>query len=399
MDIFFVRKAVYDKNRNVLAYEIAFNKQETLSKNLDIEEKRLKFVCNMGTVGLNQFTNNKKAFINFTTISILEEIPDLLGKDNIIVQLNKNIDIDYEMIKSIKKLHNDGFTISYKDVCTYEEIENIAPYLDIVKIDVNKIERKDILSIISKIKDKKIKLLANNISDEDKLDKAITDGFSMFEGEYFSKPTIVNDKDIAVRNSNRFNIIVELLNEEFDIERVEYIIKSDLSISYKLIRFLNSSTFGFIQTINSIKQAIMLLGRDELRKWLTLIVISEMQVDNNEELVKNTIVRGRFCELLAGKIVPQKKSKAFIVGLFSDLDLFMDKPMQTLVDEIHLEKEVCEALLGEENSIRKILELVKAYEKMDVRKVQAYCEDLNIDKQILFDIYSEAIDWVNESDI
>ena len=143
----------------------------------------------------------------------------------------------------------------------------------------------------------------------------------------------------------------------------------------------------------------MLLGRDELRKWLTLIAISEMQVDNNEELVKNTIARGRFCELLAEKIVPQKKSKAFMVGLFSDLDLFMDKPMKTLVEEVHLEKEVSEALLGEENSIRKILELVKAYEKMDVRKVQAYCEELNIDKQILFDIYSEAIDWVNETNI
>ena len=399
MNIFFVRHAVYDKNRNVLAYEIAFNKEETLSENLNIEERRIKFVCNMGTVGLNQFTNNKKAFINFTTISILEEIPDLLGKDNIIVQLNKNIDMDSEVIKCIHKLHNNGFTIAYKDLCSYEEIEKIVPYLDIVKIDVSKVERKDILSIIKKLKDKKIKLLANNIAHQDTLDKAITDGFSMFEGEYFSKPTIVNDKDIAVRNSNRFNIIVELLNEEFDIERVEYIIKSDLSISYKLIRFLNSSTFGFIQTINSIKQAIMLLGRDELRKWLTLIVISEMQVDNNEELVKNTIVRGRFCELLAGNIVPQKQSKAFIVGLFSDLDLFMDKPMKTLVEEIHLEKEVSEALLGEENTIRKILELVKAYEKMDVRKVQSYCEELNIDKQILFDIYSEAIDWLNETNI
>ncbi|MBU5487486.1 HDOD domain-containing protein [Clostridium sp. MSJ-8] len=399
MDIFFVRQAVYDKNRNVLAYEIAFNKQETLSDNLSLEDRRLKFVCNMGTVGLNRFTNNKKAFINFTTISILEEIPDLLGKDNIIVQLNKNIDLDYEVIKSIQELHRSGFTIAYKDVCSYEEIEKIIPYLDIVKIDINNVERRDILSIVAKLKDKKIKLLANNVTSEELLDKAISDGFYMFEGEYFSKPVIVNDKDIAVRNSNRFNIIVELLNEEVDIERIEYIIKSDLSISYKLIRFLNSSTFGFIQTINSIKQAIMLLGRDELRKWLTLIAISEMQVDNNEELVKNTIARGRFCELLAEKIVPQKKSKAFMVGLFSDLDLFMDKPMKTLVEEVHLEKEVSEALLGEENSIRKILELVKAYEKMDVRKVQAYCEELNIDKQILFDIYSEAIDWVNETNI
>lgn len=123
-----------------------------------------------------------------------------------------------------------------------------------------------------------------------------------------------------------------------------------------------------------------------------------MENGDNEEKIRNTIIRGRFCELVAEKSFIIKKSKAFIVGLFSELNVFIEEDMDSILDKIKLDSEVKAALLGEENTLKMILDLVKAYEKMDVKKIGELAEKLNINKGDLFDLYSKSIDWLNEVD-
>ena len=169
-----------------------------------------------------------------------------------------------------------------------------------------------------------------------------------------------------------------------------------MGISYKLMRFLNSAAFSFVQKISSIRQAIMLLGREELRKWLTLIVISEMQIDSNEELSNNTIIRGRLCELICDKISKEKKSHAFIVGLFSNLNEFINMDMESIVSELPIDNDIKDALLGKENALGNILSLVKAYEVMDSEKMDFLTDKLSLNKKELLQMYLDSIDWLNE---
>ena len=401
MDLLLTRQAVFDRNRNIHAYDLIFEDYKDSVDYEAIENKRIKFICNLGTSGLSNFTDNKKSFCNFTYVSLLEGIPELLGKDNIIVQISSKINNINNIRSDLNDLKESNFEIAYviKNINDYNE--DICSLIDIFKIDFNNLSEYDIRKLSSKIRrdNPMCELFANNIDNEEKYNLAEELNFNYFSGKFYSNPVAFLDKDIAVKNSNRFDIVIELLKEDLDIERLEYIIKTDLSISYKLIRFLNSPVFGFVQNINSIRQAIMLLGEKGLRRWLTLVVVSEMYNTRNEEMMNNTIIRGRFCELVAEKIGILKGEKAFMVGLFSELNVLFEKYMKDILKNLHLEKEVSDALLGKENILKSILELVKAYEKMDVKSVKFYSKDLEIDEMILFELYSQSIDWLNDTKV
>ena len=270
--------------------------------------------------------------------------------------------------------------------------------IDIYKIDFMAADRKTRKSIINKIREinPRAELLAEKIENEEEYKEALEDGYSYFQGYHFSKPVVISEKDIAVKNLNCFHVMIELLNPDFNIDSVENIVKSDLAMSYKLIKFLNSSKFGFKQEITSIRQAIMMLGRNELKKWLSLIAISEMQNDNNEEVTSSSIVRACFCELIALEIAAEKSSNAFMTGLFSNLDNFISKDMESIMEEIPLSAEVKGALLGEDNILGNILKLVYAYENMDMIQVDKLCNVLKYDKKLLVEQYIESINWLDK---
>ena len=379
MGMLLVRQAIYNRNMDVYAYDMMFENPK-LNGEFDrkIEEKRIAFICNYGTLGLHKFTNNKKAVINFTELSLFEDIPDLLGRENIIVEISQKLEFNKKVMKAISDLKEKGFTIAFKWSNNNDIPVKLCNIVDIVVINFGNIE--NIGLIYSTFY--RSKILITEIDNEDRYNLVKEKNIDYFVGEYFSKSTVINKKDISVRNSNRFNLIIQLLNDDINIDNIENIIKSDLSISYKLVRYLNSSTFGFMQQINSIRQAIILLGKDELRKWLTLIIVSDMQPKDQEEVTNNIIIRGRFCELVAENIIPSKKSMAFMTGIFSELNKLMDMNMEEVVADMQVDREVKWALLGKEGILKDILELVIYYEKMDVKKVELHANKLNIDKSI-----------------
>ena len=189
--------------------------------------------------------------------------------------------------------------------------------------------------------------------------------------------------------------MTELLNDNFNVDKIENIIKSDVGISFKLIKLLNSAAFSFVQEITSIKQAIVLLGREELNKWITLVGISEMESKNDEEMTSSNIIRGRFCELIAKEVKPEISNLCFMAGLFSNLDSYMGKDMKIILDDMPLKQELKVALLTGDNEIGYILRLVKAYEKMYIEEIDVYTKVLNIKKEKLIDIYFKSIEWSN----
>lgn len=396
MEILFARQGVYDQKKNIIAYELLFDK--SISPNKDREEAELQLICNFGTVGISTFTNKKKAFINFSEIALLEDIPSLLGKDIIVVELLDKFIINSETRKAIEELKEDGYTIALRDTNNIVKIKSFDNLIDIYKIDFSKTSKEERKTLIKAIKiiNSKATFMASNIVKEEEYKEAMEDKYDYFQGTYFGEVSIIKDKDMSIRNVNRFNIIIELLNDDFEMGKIEHIIRSDVGISYKLMRFLNSSIFAFVQKISSIRQAIMLLGREELRKWLTLIIISEMQLDKNEELSNNTIIRGRFCELIASKVDKEKKELAFLVGLFSNLDLFTGKKMSEIVKELPIEDKAKEALLGNDNIFKSILSLVKSYEVMDMDRIDSLSTKIQIEKNDLLQLYLDSIDWLNQ---
>lgn len=396
MNIYFVRQGIYDRKHKINAYELLFD--NNVNRGNDREEAELQLICNCVSVGINHFVNNKKAFINFSEIAILEDIPSILGSDLVVVQISENFILNNETKEALSELKKNNFIIVLNDVTDINKIVEFEEFVNIFRISfakTNKNQRNTLIRQIECVNTKAI-FMASDISKEEEYKEAIYENYYYLQGPYLSSPDQIKDKAMAVKNVNRFNIIVELLKEEFNIEKIEYLIKSDLGISYKLMRFLNSAVFEFRQKINSIRQAIMLLGKENLKRCLTLVAIIDMQIDQNEELSTGVIIRGRLCELIAEKIMPEKSSQAFLVGIFSNISMFLDKSDDEIIRDLPIDNEIKDAINGEENKLSDILKLVKHYEKMDYNGIEYYTEKINFDKSELLQVYMNAIEWSNK---
>ena len=402
MNIFLARQAIYDKQSKSIAYELLYRDSNTnvFNFNIDEDEATRKLILNSITMGLKELTQDKIAFINFTNRLLLDEMPSIFDKDKIVIEILESVKPTKEVMMVLHKLKRKGYKLALDDVNYSSSYWAFGNLIDIYKIDfiqTTKEEREELVESI-RILNPKAKLLAEKVETQEEYEEAKENGYSYYQGFLFSKPLMMMGKDLPIRNCACFKLLSELLDTDFQVSQVETLIKSDLGISYKLIKMLNSASFDFVQKISSIKQAIMLIGREELRKWLTIIAMSEMQSSNEEEITKSIIMRARFCELIAEEYFWEDKAKCFLAGLFSNLDTYMKKSMSEIVEELPVEEELKEALLGKENNIYKIIKLVEAYEKIDKCEIERLSKELMVKSEQLVNLYIESVNWQNNLD-
>lgn len=399
MDIFLARQPIYDLNNNAVAYELLHrsSKENKFSFDVGADEATMKLLSNSYVIGFKELVNDKLAFINFSNDLILREIPSILPKNKIVVEILETVTPDNDVMIVLKKLKQQGYVLALDDVVRKSEFWKYGNLIDIYKIDFRATTREERINLFVEIKafNDSAMLLAEKIETEEEYVEAKELGCVYFQGYYFSKPIMVKGNDIPIRNATCFQILSELLNVDYNVNKVEAIIKSDVAISYKIIKMLNSASFGFVQKISSIKQAIMLIGKKELSKWLTIIAMSEMESSNDVEVTRSLIVRGRFCELVAKESQEYMASQCFLAGLFSDLDKYMQKDMSQVVGDLPVEQELKEALLGKENYIYNVLSLARAYENVDEFDILKYSSLVGISKNKLAEVYLHSIDWEN----
>lgn len=394
MDIFIARQGIYNSLNKVVAYELLYRNSLNNSFNLEVEDEMAtyKIIENISAFGLDTLTDNKIAFVNFSEKVILKNIATLLPKENVIIEVLESVSPSPEIIQKLSALKDLGYKIALDDVVEAKDILKFIGVIDIVKVDFilsSKKSRKEINYICKKYN---IKMLAEKVETEEDLEEAKSLGFDYFQGFYYSKPAMFLGKDIAIKNTSIFMILMELVREDYDIDKVEYVMKTDIALTYKFLRFINSSYFSFLQEIKSIRQAIILIGKGELRKWLSILSVVEMS-STNEEFGKNIVIRAKFCEEIARYLKIKEEFSAFMVGLFSNIHYMIEKDINYVVGNLPLDFEVKSALLGDENILRDILDLALAYEKIDSNKISELCEKICIREGVLWELYCKAIEW------
>lgn len=394
MDIFIARQGIYNKEEKVVAYELLYRNSLNNIFDDSIEEEiaTYKVIENISSFGLDTLTDNRKAFVNFSEKLIKKNIATLLPKDKVVIEVLETVNASKEIIDRLKFLKEVGYNIALDDVVEEEHIINFKDVIDIVKVDFllsSKESRKQIANIC---KNFNIEMLAEKIETLEDLKEAQDLGYDYYQGYYYSKPSIFLGKDISIKNSSIFSLLVELIREDYDLDKVEYIIKTDIALTYKFLRFINSAYFNFLYEIKSIKQAIILIGREELRKWLSILSVVEISSGKSDEYAKNIIIRAKFCEEIAF-ICNEDASSAFMVGLFSNLHIMIEKDVDYLVENLPVNMEIKKALLGEDNIFRNILELSLAYEMLDNENITKQCNKLKVNKGALWNSYCKAIEW------
>ncbi len=399
MDIYVARQPIFDKNQKVVSYEMLFraNKQNYYNA-VDGNEATCDVISNTFlSIGIEKLTGGKKAFINFTEELLLNEIPAMLPKEYLVIEILETVEPTKEIINVCKKLKRLGYTIALDDFVFEPKFQTLIQVADIIKVDFLETEGADRKKIVDKLSDFNIKFLAEKVETIDDFNDAVNYGYSFFQGYFFSKPEIISEQDIPINNYSSVKILQMIYNDTFSLEVMEDIIKRDVSISYKLLRMINSSYYGFRSKINSIKQAMVILGMDEMKKWISLVMIKKTCSEKYSELLMRGIVRARLGELIASSIkVDNLLSDIFLMELLSNLNIVLNKPMTEILKELAINEEIKNALNGKNNNLGILHELLRSYQDGDWHKFEIFAQALGISGIDISELYVEALTWAND---
>ncbi len=393
------RQAVFDSNLAVFGYELIIREgDQDLLVGAEGDRAGAKMIEGaVHTMGLGPFLMGRKGFVNVTRRMLEMDLAVFLPPLSSYIEILHTLEADEKVLQWVQNLKRRGYSLS---VDAYTARKGMAPLLalaDIVKMDFRTSDAEDQKSCIRRYSKPNVRCLANGIETRQEQIRAKDLGFHLFQGSFFSKPEEISRKDIPAYKLTYLRVLQEANQPDLNFEKLEALIRQDVALSVKLLRYINSAMFSLRSRVESIKQALVLLGPAVLRKWVSLLAIASMGDDRPEEIVVSALVRARFCELLGerGKLT-HPASDLFLMGMLSFMDVVLGRPMSEIVTDLPLSAPVAEALLGGPLGLGRILRLVTAYEKADWSKVAQLREGTPLQDEQLPLLYQEAVEWTNQ---
>ncbi|PPD35621.1 MAG: EAL domain-containing protein [Methylomonas sp.] len=383
------RQQILDSKLNTFAYEILFRGKDF---DLSIQESAASATKQVITdtileIGLNELVGPHLAFINFTAQNILEKTPLDLPKDRIVVEVLENVTVDKHIIKNLRELSSQGYTIALDDFELTEQWLPLLEFVDIIKLDIMAHSLDETRQLIEKLKPYGLKLLAEKVETHHEFELLKSWGCELFQGFFFSKPKVVEGKRLGVSQTATIQLLSAINHSDVTFQEVGKIISQDVSLSYKLLHFINSASFAIPGKIDSIQHAITYLGLKEIRRWVNILALSSMST-KPPAVLQTTLVRAKMCELLALEI-NQDSETYFLMGLLSGLDSILDLPLDHALQQLPLSQTVADAILHKTGMLGQALQYVLDYERWEMG--QSTFAD--IEPQRIAAIYLECIQW------
>lgn len=400
MDVFIGRQPIFNNKKETVAYELLYrsNDKNNSFNNLDGNNATLNVLINgFITMGINNVVENKPAFINFTEDLLKSDTIYMFSAQDIVVEILETVEPSNEIINKCKKLKKLGYKLALDDFVFDKKYMDLIQLADIIKVDfltVKGIGRLEILKQLKNINNKLI-FLAEKVETYEDFKEADKYGYSLFQGYYFSKPIIISSKDIPIAKFNCLNLMNEINRENSSLEDLKKVVIKDVSLSYKFLKLTNSSYFCFKREVKSVNEAMIIIGKKNLRYWLNAIVMQDMGKGSSLELLKTSLIRAKFAEKLSLKTHLKNRSfDAYMMGMLSMIDCLLNRPLYELLQELFVSQDIKRALLGKEkNFFYHLYKLICSYEKAHWDDVILLSQKLNIDRKYIITAYLESINW------
>lgn len=398
MNVHVARQPIFDRNMNVYAYELLYRSSEgvnELSKDGNVKTGEVVFNT-LVTMGVDTMLSGRRAFINFTKETIINNLPQMFSNEVLVVELLEDIIPDQEFMDECNALRDRGYLLALDDFDASYSFEEVVAIVDIIKVDFMLTTVEERKNIVNKYRNNNVRFLAEKVESQEEFDEAKDMGYDYFQGFFFSKPILVSGSDFKTFNSTYALILKELNAEEPSYEALEEIIKRDFSITFKLLKLVNSAAYYTRNRISSIKHALTILGCKELRKWFSLMMVRDAGADQPKELIRMSLIRARLTEtLLKQTTLKRRASEGFLLGLFSLIDVILNQRMDEVAEKLPLEDDILNALYREESDFSDILNLIEHYEKGNWDEAKKLIGHYDLDFLAVSTSYLEAIDWVN----
>ncbi|MDU0113905.1 MAG: EAL and modified HD-GYP domain-containing signal transduction protein [Psychrosphaera sp.] len=399
MYFYAARQPILDAEKNLFAYELLFRDGvDNVFPGIDEDEATTRIIeGSQFNLGLAHLTGNKPAFINFTLDTILKNYPAMLPPETLVVEILETVTPGKKLLASVIELKKQGYVIALDDYEHKPVWRHFFPYVDIIKIDLRAMSFEEVEQVMTELAEfKHINYLAEKVETLAEFNQCKKMGFKYFQGYFFSKPEMVKTKTLSPSQLTLSELLAETSSTDIDLPKVTQIFERDINLSYKLLRYSNSATFKRRADISTIKQAIVALGKYELKKFLSLLFTASVSDEKPQELLRLAMVRARFCENLAEINEDGDASMAFLTGMLSLIDAILDEDIATVMEQLPLSLEIKEALVNKKGKLATYLQLAMTYERGLWEQESALETSLKLSDEQVPAIYANAIDWSNE---
>jgi EAL and modified HD-GYP domain-containing signal transduction protein len=397
MDVFVARQPIFDRALNTYGYELLFREgMENRYTGTEPDQATRHVVAAwLFSIGMERLTAGRRAFINFTGNLLRDGPGAFLDPRTTVIEVLETAE-GADVLEACRDLREAGFTIALDDFADLPAQRALVEVADILKIDFLQ-HPPDARARLTQIySGPGVSLLAEKVETSEEFDAAKQLGFAFFQGHFFAHPEIVRGRQLPISKLHYLRVLQEINRPQFRFDQLAEIVRRDASLSYRLLRYINSAVFGWRTKVRSIHHAMVLLGEREIRRWATLAALGGVAEDRPQELITSSVVRGRFCELLADRIrMPARAMDLFFLGMLSRFDVIVGRPMEEVLESVHLPDDVHAALVdpGESGGLRSLLDAVVAYEEADWTAVTEWCGRHQIAADVLPELYVQAVDW------
>lgn len=396
MYTYVARQPILDLAKKTIGYELLFRDgpkntfplvepEEATSRLLS--DHFLNFYCNA--------TNDKLGFVNFPQQSLLNLVPTLFNPDNLVVEILEDCLPTPELLVAIKRLSKLGYKLALDDFEPNQEWTPFLPYIDIIKLDIRTTPILKAKLFIRHCGKYNIQFLAEKVETYEEFEQAKDAGFMYFQGYFFSKPEMLQQRTIQPNRLSIMKLYKDISAPTVDFDAVEKHITRDVSLSYKLLRFVNACSI-IDKPITSFKQALVYLGETKLRQFISLVALAHATQQKPQSLYTLSIHRAKLCELIVTKTeINLEPSQAFLVGLFSLLEPLLDQPLNVLLQHLPISMEIKDALTQRKGLLGQLILAIESYEKANWDAVAECCHTLHITENEFTDCYKESTKWVD----
>ncbi|CAK4070026.1 MULTISPECIES: EAL and HDOD domain-containing protein [Vibrio] len=398
-DTYVARQPIFNAKRQTLGYELLFRDGENNAYPSHIESNRATYrliVENFLSLGTNPAIDTSRCFINFPQESLIRGLPMVLPKDKVVIEVLETCTPNDDLYLAVKKLSQAGYLIALDDFVYSAEWERFLPFVQIVKLDIMAMGLESACDFVKERIGKGVKrrFLAERVETEAEFLTTRSAGFSFFQGYFFGKPEITRKGYLSPEQLIAMELFKEVCQPEVDFVKIEKIVAKDVSLSYQLLRFVNTMSDRLEVSISSFRQALIYLGQDKLKIFVSLAVASFVSTRKPKELYNLSLQRAQFCQLMANdNPFNEYRDQAFLIGLFSMLDALIDVSLDELVEQLPLCSSIKLALLERQGPYGLLLKVEECYERADWYGIKEACHQLNLSVDDIMPKISAAQRW------
>jgi EAL and modified HD-GYP domain-containing signal transduction protein len=386
---YIARQPILDSKQQTFGYELLYRAaREDFARISDPEGASRRVLDDLLMLGIDELTRGRHVFLNCTQEVLTQRLVELLPTKNLVLEVLETIVADHDLVQSCAELKAAGYSLALDDFVPNANTLPLVEFVDYIKIDFRALTADQCRELVHRFGNK-IQFVAEKIETHAEYASARAMGCTLFQGYSFAEPALLTVRQIPSMYTNYVRLLAATCKPNFDFFAVEAIIKTDVALCYKLLRFLNSAAFCLGSDITSLRQALVILGENAIRRWVCVSAAATAAKGKPAELLTLALLRARFCELLAGN-ARCNPYHGFMVGLFSLISALLDMPLENILTHVELPTEAHEALLGQPCRLRALLDFVGSYLDGDWDAVTAKSAKLEVSQQQVTSCYLEA---------